>query len=1151
MVERDDAVRVRARALRDGLSVPPRLPLARPDPGTASARVERERGFSPEPSRTLSIFAAENGISIHTMAQAAWAFVLSRYCGVPDAVFFAPDRSRRALRSGGDGPEVAVRRIRVPEEATVRDWLRGIQAERDRLRLAPPVRLDSVLQAAGWERAMIESCLDCREFASDETGVRALPSADFGFVPLALRLEANPRFRANLSADGARFLPAAVERLLEHFTGALDAFVREPDRPLATVEWMSASERERILVEFNGTDRPYPSDRPAHALIEEAVDRDPSALAVESPSGGRLTFGELEERANRLAHRLRAEGVGPDVPVGIFLERSPAMVVALLGVLKAGGAYLPLDPAWPAARIAFILADARAPVVLTEEALARLLSAVDSRVLRIDAPGALSGAADRPRRASAPDDLAYVIYTSGSTGKPKGVLVTHRGLVNYLVWSADAYRVAGEPAPVHSPLAFDLTVTSLLTPLSAGRAVEMIPDREGVDGLVDALRRRKDRSVVKITPAHLEILASRLTPEEAKGCARVFVIGGEALRGETLAFWVRNAPEARYVNEYGPTETVVGCCVEEVTAGCWTPGPVPIGRPIANTRLYVLDARMRPVPVGVPGELFIGGDGLARGYLGREDLTGTSFVANPLPEEKGERLYRTGDLARYREDGSLEYLGRADDQVKIRGYRIELGEIENLLRRHPSVRQAAVAVAAGRSGEPRLVGYIAAEGEYAPRREELRGFLAESLPEYMIPGVFVEMDELPLTSNGKVDRRALPPPPEEEASSSTGAPPRDETQRKLSAIWSEVLGIPEIGVDRNFFDLGGHSVLAARIFAKIEDVFGVRLPLAVLVESPTIEKLAGALAGNRWENAWSSLVPLQANGTKPPLYCFHPIGGNIVGYVDLARRLGEDQPLWGLQAVGLDGKRPRHKSIDEMADHYVAEIREFQPDGPYYLAGSSFGGTLAFEAAQRLRAQGAGVAFVGMFDTWGPDYRRREDLGKRAEWMARTLSRIELHLGNFLAAKGPGAKARYLASKAARVAHDVGKRARRFARRFRRERPASLARTLARVEQSALKAKKVYAPTPYAGKITLFRASRQPSWFHPDPRLGWGRLAAGELEIHEVPGHHGALVHEPRVAVLAVKLEECLARAREEWSSAAPQGVPAREVAGRRGGVTA
>ncbi|HET7451576.1 MAG TPA: amino acid adenylation domain-containing protein [Thermoanaerobaculia bacterium] len=876
-------------------------------------------------------------------------------------------------------------------------------------------------------------------------------------------------------------------------------------------------------------------------MIERAADRSPDAEAV-AGNGRALSFAELDRRANRIAHRLRAEDVGPDVPVGILLERSPELVTAVLGVLKSGGAYLPLDPRSPDARLEFILRDAGVPVVLASPALAARVPDGVARVLPIDAAGTgFEGQPDhRPPERTLPDHLAYVIYTSGSTGQPKGVLVPHRGLVNYLSWCTEAYRIAdGAGAPVHSPLVFDLTVTSLLAPLVAGCRVETIAESDGVDGLAEALRRRRDWSLVKITPAHLEILAARLSPGEARDAARVYVVGGEALRGEALEWWVRSSPESRFVNEYGPTETVVGCCVFEVTAGNWRPGPVPIGRPIANTRLYVLDSARRPVPPGVAGELYIGGDGLARGYLGRPDLTAKSFVPNPLPEEPGERLYRTGDRVRLRNDGVLEYLGRTDDQVKIRGYRIELGEVESALRRHPGIRQAAVVVAAARSGDSRLVAYFSSSGgEYSPRREDLRIFLARSLPEYMIPGAFVELDELPLTPNGKVDRRALPPPPDEAEDPARGRPPSTPTEQCVAAVWKDVLGVADVGVDDDFFRLGGHSVLAARIFARIEEALGVRLPLALLPQAPTVARLADAIDRRQWESSWEALVPLQPKGSKPPLFCIHPIGGNVVGYIDLARRLGEDQPLYGLQAVGLDGRRPRHKRIEDMAEHYVREIRQLQPEGPYYLAGSSFGGTIAFEMAHRLRAQGCAVAFLGMFDTWGPDYRRRPGMSGWRVRLERTRERIILHGGNLIAARGIAAKARYIRTKLARIAHNVAKRMRAPV-----PKPGpAIPKNLAEAERSVKRAKTVYVPRPYPGPITLFRASRQPAWFEPDPLLGWGAYAPAGIEVHEVPGYHGALAHEPRVAVLAELLAECLARARE---------TPAARPSGAAGGRTA
>ena len=1097
-----------------GMPAPTVLPLRHPEPAGAG-REEHAAELSCARSRALAGFAAETGVSIATLAQGAWAILLSRYSGADDVVFAACGGMRRSAAP-------VLRRVRVPEGESAGSWLAGLQAERDRIRLAPPAPWGAILRWAGWPPAAIESRIEHREFPRDG-------AEDTGEAPpLLLRIEVNPRLRASLSWEAARYERPAMERLLAAFVRVMERLAADPDAPAGAVDLLDPEERRRVLVEWNRTGRDYPRDAAAHELIERATDRSPGAEAVACGAES-LSFSELETRANRLAHRLRAEGAAPDVPVGVVFERSPEMVAAILGILKSGAAYLPLDPGAPKARLEFILRDARTPVVLVSPALAGRVPDVGARVIEVDPEWrAFDREPDRrPERSAGPENLAYVIYTSGSTGQPKGVLITHRGLVNYLSWSADAHRVPeGEGAPVHSPLVFDLTVTSLLTPLAAGRRVEMIPDREGIDGLAAALRRRRGWSLVKITPAHLEILSAQLSPAEADGAANVFVVGGEALRGEALAAWVKFAPRSRFVNEYGPTETVVGCCVHEVVAATWKPGPVPIGRPIANTRLYVLDGARRPVPPGVPGELYIAGDGLARGYLGRPDLTAKSFVGNPLPEEPGERLYRTGDLVRHREDGVLEYLGRADDQVKVRGYRIELGEVEAALRRHPGVRQTAVVVASGASGDALLVAYFSSSGgEYAPHREELRSFLAESLPDYMIPSAFVELDELPLTSNGKIDRRALPPvDPAALSPASSGREPSTETERRVAAIWEDVLGLSEIGVDDDFFRLGGHSVLAARIFAKIESATGIRLPLAVLLQAPTIARLSDAIDRRGWESSWESLVPLQPKGSKPPLYCIHPIGGNVVGYVDLARRLGEDQPLYGLQAVGLDGRRPRHKRIEDMADHYVREIRELQPEGPYSLAGSSFGGTIAFEMAHRLLAQGCGVAFLGMFDTWGPDYRRKPEMGRWRVVLERTRERILLHGGNLLAAKGIAAKARYVRAKLARIAHDVAKKI----RKRKTKAPPALPKNLAEAERSVLKAKTVYVPRPYPGKITLFRASRQPAWFYPDPLLGWGRLGEGGIEVHEVPGYHGALAHEPRVAVLARELEECLARAREE-----------------------
>ena len=510
-----------------------------------------------------------------------------------------------------------------------------------------------------------------------------------------------------------------------------------------------------------------------------------------------VSYRELNERANRVAHHLRRRGVGPDVLVGVCLERSPAMVVALLAVWKAGGAYVPLDPAYPPERLSFMIGDAQTLVLLTEEKCRQLFSSASDNAIYLDSDWSMlcQELSDNPAPVANPSNLAYVMYTSGSTGKPKGAMIVHRGLVNYLWWAIRTYAVEpGRSVPVHTSISFDLTVTSLYTPLLAGGTVELLPEDVGAQNLVAALLRTGDRSLVKITPAHLELLSQQIGPEQAAGMSRTFVIGGENLLAESLQLWRRYAPTTRLINEYGPTETVVGCCVYEVQPADPRSGSVPIGRPIANTQLYVLDPNLQPVPPGVMGELFIGGAGVARGYLNRPELTAERFLTDPFSDVPGARLYKTGDLARYRTDGTLEYLGRVDDQVKIRGYRIELGEIEATLAAQPKVQSCAVLAREDEPGNKLLVGYLVSREGDVLSIDELRSFLKAKLPEYMVPAQFVYLESLPLTPNGKVDRKALPPPSRETSGAGKGGPPQTETEKTIAVIWNELL---KIGRDRN------------------------------------------------------------------------------------------------------------------------------------------------------------------------------------------------------------------------------------------------------------------------------------------------------------------------------------------------------------------
>jgi exosortase A-associated hydrolase 2 len=599
----------------------------------------------------------------------------------------------------------------------------------------------------------------------------------------------------------------------------------------------------RVLFGWNRTGTDFPAVC-THELFERRVAADPSAIAVVY-GAERMTYGELNDRANQVAHHLRRRGVGPDALVGVSLHRTPMMVIALLGVWKSGAAYVPLDPAYPPERLAFMVEDAALPVVLTDARAISLFPQGGDRLIPLDSGWAAieRERRDNPQAGATPSNLAYVIYTSGSTGKPKGALIEHRGLVNYLWWAIGSYGVrAGDSVPVHSSISFDLTVTSLYPALLAGGHVDLLAEDVGAQSLLESLREAKHHALVKITPAHLELITRQAGAGQARAMTRAFVIGGENLTAESLRFWREAAPATRLINEYGPTETVVGCCVHEVGPDDPHNGSVPIGRPIANTELYVLDEALQPVAVGAVGELYIGGAGVARGYLNRPELTRERFLPDAFSGRAGARLYKTGDLARYRSDGVLEYLGRVDNQVKVRGYRIELGEIEAALAGQPQVQSCAVLLREDAPGDKQLVAYIVARKGESTTLEALRRFVSERLPDYMVPARFVLLESLPLTHNGKVDRQALPAPTAGDAVAGHAyTAPRNATEASIASIWAELLKLDRVGVDDDVFELGATSLMVLGAVARIRQASGADIAMPVVFANPTVAQMALAL----------------------------------------------------------------------------------------------------------------------------------------------------------------------------------------------------------------------------------------------------------------------------------------------------------------------
>ena len=825
----------------------------------------------PEVADRLVSLAAGHSAQLSTVLLAGWQVLLSRLTGQPSVAVGAHFDGRNYEELEG-ALGLFAKYLPVPSRMADDTPFAELLEQVER----------ATTNAARWQESFSRLHLGPGEAGEDFARLPFsfdfnMPDGGRTFCGLTSRLIKRyaciDRFKVRLSAtrsddalltelhyDSARFEPEAVELLARQFHRLLASIAADPATPVGRLDIFTDEERQRLLVGFNDTRADYARNVAVQRLFEQQAARTPEGVAVREGET-QVSYRELNARANQLAHHLRGLGVGPDDLVGIFMERSVEMMVALLGVLKAGGAYLPLDTQYPKQRVAFMLDDARPAALLTQSGLRGELPETAAHIVCLDADRqeVARESEENPPGRVAGDNLAYVIYTSGSTGRPKGVMISHRNLSNYMKWCSVTYAAdGGGGVPLHSPLGFDLTVTSIFTPLLTGQAVLLLDEGEGVTALGAALRSARNFGFVKITPAHLEVLNQQVPAEEAAGCTTAFVIGGEALGGASLELWRAHAPGTRLINEYGPTETTVGCCVYELKPGDDYAGAIPIGRPVFNTQIYLLDTHLNPVPAGVPGELYIAGDGLARGYLNRPGLTAESFIANPFSPEPGARMYRSGDLARFTPGGDLEFLGRADHQVKIRGFRIEAGEIEAVLAAHPAVRDALVVVREDAAGDKHLVAYVVTDERHSTSLDStLREFLRERLPVYMLPAALVALDAYPLTHNGKVDREALPDPeryrPDAEADS---AAPRTPVQEMLARIWKDVLNVGHAGPDDNFFKLGGHSLLATRVVSRARDIFQVKLELQDLFEEPTLAGLASRVETRQGASSRPQAVPI-------------------------------------------------------------------------------------------------------------------------------------------------------------------------------------------------------------------------------------------------------------------------------------------------------
>jgi aspartate racemase len=926
---------------------------------------------------------------------------------------------------------------------------------------------------------------------------------DDGIAQFDLTLDVSERtgsFNCLWKYSAELFQPEDIQRLAECYATLLSGIVANPDQPISELPLLPEAERHKILVDWNRTARDFPRDQSIHHLFENQVQRSPDAVAIVCGKQS-VTYRELNERSNQLAHHLRSLGVISETLVAVFLERSVDMIAALLGILKAGGAYLPLDLAYPKDRLAYMMEDARAPILLTQKSLLTKLPGHGARSVCLDEPLPPNEKSD-PASRTTPNGLAYVIYTSGSTGRPKGVAIEHRGVIALVHWAFEIFRPE-ELAGVlfSSSLCFDLSVLEVFVPLCAGGKVIVAGNALSLPTLPGA----NQITLINAVPSAMaELIRLNAIPD----CVRVVILGGEALSTSLVKQTYEQASVEKVFDLYGPTEVTV--------YATWAlrkrDGPATIGRPIADKQVYILDRQLQPVPIGVVGEIHVGGVGLARGYLNQPALTAEKFIADPFSRAPGARLYRTGDRGRFLADGNIEFLGRLDHQVKIRGFRVELGEIETTLTEYPDVRQAVAVVATDTPGS--LIAYVVAKDSRAASAEKLREFLKQKLPDYMTPARFVFLESLPLTPSGKLDRCALPNWVDRGDKPQTTRP-RTTLEAQLTQIWQRILRSSEIGVRDNFFDLGGHSLLAVQLITEINRTLHVDLRVLVLFQNPTIEQLANAIQRPTAGPQAPTLVTLRDGRLEFPLIFINPEPREF----QLGKLLNVDQAIFGTDVpFSLDVlKAAAANDIDalpeirDLAAEHTALILNHQPAHTCFLAGYSFGGRLAFEVAHQLQSAGRRVEAIFLLDTaMRASIRLPKDWRWLKLWFGTHLRNTFVHGLSYLRGKI-----------ASRWEYESGKVALKFYPPDFKDLGAAIPWALR--EKIYGKALRTYEPSPLQSRGVLFRSQEElRNIYTGDLSLGWRTLFSEQFEIIDVPGDHDTFLQEPHIRVLAEKLNAVL-----------------------------